>query len=185
MKLWLFEKGFCIEQLPDGFPGRILRVINNIYDVYDLDKLRTFVSNYVSTNAPDDFDAVSRNNHLIDAFFASGLPLRQINAVRDTATMVYLPYKNGMGSVTAGEVKITPYDPMDGLIARSAIIDRNYVSGVSPIGSDFDRFLELIMNRNKDRKDAFCSVFAYLISRHKNRATTKAIILTDASREVE
>lgn len=180
---WLTSEGYCQEAC-EGGNARYIHVCGNVYDVVSLAQIQTHVFEHIAKfGNPLEREEVLKNRKSIDDVLLRALPTRDITPLRDVSDTILFPYKNGMVCVTAGEVKIMPYTSLQGVINKKEIIDRDYVPGVSPIGSDFDKFLSLIMGGDSDRKDELCSAIGYLLSRYKNPGCPKAILLTDMSKE--
>lgn len=180
---WLVGQGFCQEETATMTENpRYIRVQGNVYDAYNLTRIQTFIFSFVRENgSASERKMVLDKRKSIDEPLLRNLPVRKINMLKDTGKKVNIPYANGMLQITATSVALTDYDKIDGMIARSAILARKYLPGVSPAGCDFDRFLSLIMGEDKGRKEAICSALGYLVSRYKDEDCAKAVLLTDLS----
>jgi hypothetical protein len=106
--------------------------------------------------------------------------------ITDTSEYGYFFFKNGVVEVSANGIELKEYDDFDRYVWEKSIIQMDYV----PVEldelerSDFMRFLrDLVVVDEPEKTDtryqSLSSAIGYLLHRHKNPATTKAIILMD------
>jgi hypothetical protein len=98
--------------------------------------------------------------------------------VRDTRDAVYFFYTNGYREITRDGDAFLPYSDLDGVIWRNQQIPRDYLAADLAPG-EMQRFVELICHEDAERVTALRTALGYLLSRHKNPACAKAVVLLD------
>lgn len=110
-----------------------------------------------------------------------------LDFISDTPECGYFFFRNGVVQVFANEITLKPYSDFDQHVWESSIIPMDF----TPVNheellksSDFMKFLfDLSVTENSEQSSgrfiSLASAVGYLIHRHKDPATTKAIILMD------
>lgn len=95
--------------------------------------------------------------------------------LKDTRTVSYISFNNGILEVDSKEIKLIDYIDVNGYVWKSHILQRDWIE-LELFDNDYRSFINNISN-----KDPFAieCVIGYLISTYKNRSKNKAIILND------
>ncbi|MHA6697328.1 hypothetical protein [Chryseobacterium sp. A321] len=117
------------------------------------------------------------------------LDVVQLTYHRDTKNRVDLPFRNGVVRITADEIKLVPYSDIEGFFHKHPMQEHEIkLIPKASKPSQFEEFLTLACtagNDNDEVKNAFFSMFGYLISNHKDQAKNYAVILSDEGADGE
>lgn len=109
----------------------------------------------------------------------------KLNPLRDTASTVYIPYKNGLLKITKDAAELVDYDAEHHINADEPSLKRKWKPELADRPSEFEQFVENLSGKVDDRPDwrerarAFCTLIGYLISRHKDVVNYICIIMDE------
>lgn len=128
-------------------------------------------------------------------FFAM-LPLIEISKHTDSQDSVFFYFKNGVLKIESSTATLLPYSAIQGYIwhGQYKSMDRPYIPANVTSGQ-YEKFIENITgDKNKETNQIVpnlqnmnnaCSIIGYLLSRYKDPAKAKAVLLTDRQAEVD
>jgi hypothetical protein len=165
-----------------------VRIIDNIACQLTNTEIKDFIFSHVQASVLEPvhrnllmelmYDKVSKyfNEKLIETINSIEMKMKP-----DTKEKSFLFYKNGILSVKRNEgIELKDYSTLDKPIWDTQIKDRNFTPvNVKTHQAEFERFLWNVVKGDQDRMLSLCSAIGYLLSKHKNKSVTKAIILSD------
>lgn len=108
--------------------------------------------------------------------------IKNINLNINSSDTAYFYFRNGALQVSKTEMKLIPYEYLNGYLFESQIIkfdlkmpDENYLYG----SSMFNAFLQNVTNKDIDRYNQLITSIGYLLHGYKDASFTKAVILID------
>lgn len=130
-----------------------------------------------------------------DSKFLAMLPRIEMSTHTDNADAVYLYYQNGVLKVEKDNTELLSYDEVDGYIWMDTFktSKREYIP-VNETTCQYEKFIERItgdknMDGGVDVNSANLlnakTIIGYLISRYKDPATAKAVLITDRKAAVD
>ena len=154
-------------------------VIHRVSDV----EIRRHMTSWVKSNRPHLFEAWL---HKVGGL--GGGIFEQLEAINppihsDTQDRIFLYFSNGILEITGEGWSLRPYSSIDGFIWEAMRLERNWVEDRST--GDWSKFLANIMGGDAERLRRLKTGIGYLLSRHKDMALSKAVILTDESLDSE
>lgn len=179
-----------------------IRIVNNIVEEVDIDDILRIVTRIIEADGDYEFsykETIYRFSweeivHLWRTIRAYGTTANQIgaalehwtpNLLNDTATISYVPYRNGVVRVTKEEIKLLPYEQLDKQIWKERILPRNF-SYTAKVGM-FEEFFENVCGRGDSSKQRRASeyfkralwYFGYMLQGSKRQSTARAWLLYD------
>ena len=176
---FLESKGYC--NIRKNGADILARIQHNIIEQIRVRDMRIDALNYVKEYG--DIDAVNAFRRNVNNLFSKGqlemLIEKTPSYLRDTESIVYKPFKNGLVKITKDQIELVPYTSTRHHVWKEDIIDHEYRHEQGT--SDFDSFCKLISNYGQDnsRYNSLKSIIGYLSSNYKNPANSKAVILCD------
>ena len=126
-------------------------------------------------------------------FFAM-LPLVEITKHTDTPNAVFLYYKNGVLKIESNQIALIPYANIQGYIWKGLYrsMEREYLPAENA-NCQFEKFIENITSDKNDNSiisnsqnmNNACAIIGYLLSRYKDPANAKAVLITDRQADIE
>ena len=126
-------------------------------------------------------------------FFAM-LPLVEITKHTDTPNAVFLYYKNGVLKIESNQIALIPYANIQGYIWKGLYrsMEREYLPAENA-NCQFGKFIENITSDKNDNSiisnsqnmNNACAIIGYLLSRYKDPANAKAVLITDRQADIE
>ena len=184
------------------FGKMYIRIVSNIVEEVDIDDILRIVTKIVEADGDYEFsykETVYRFSweeivHLWRTIRAYGTTANQIgaalehwepNLLCDTATISYVPYRNGVVKVTQDEIKLIPYEQLDKQIWKERILPRNFTF-TKTVGM-FEEFFENVCGRGNSSKERKSSehykralwYFGYMLQGSKRQSTARAWLLYD------
>lgn len=170
----------------------MVKINENIVSPVNVGYLLDLTKNYIieCTSESGDAGPILDSLHSKTSLFSDKnlklLKTLHLEFITDTPEYGYFFFNNGVVQVSADGIELKQYDDFDRFVWEKSIIQMDYV----PIEadelehSDFMRFLnDLVVVDEPEKAGAryksLSSAIGYLLHRHKNPATTKAIILMD------
>ncbi len=191
---FLVAEGFGAYHINNDEPysaPTLVQVQNNIVSIVNEDYIQKYIYDYVkrvllgSENYAHIMNAIYRqrlNNYKFHILLESV----KLQFIRDTKSSTYFFFKNGVIRTTSTEVKLIPYDELEGVVWKTDVIkfDIQLKSNGSYTNSEFYRFLRNLSfnddaNYWTSRENSLLSIVGYLLSRYKDGTKTKAITLMD------
>ena len=156
--------------------------------------VNSIVQTIAKTESPDVQEkAVAFLKNQPATFFAM-LPLIEITKHTDDQDAVFLYFKNGTVKIEPHKTTLIPYSAIQGYIWKDQYqsMSREYLP-TDVKASQFAKFIENITGDkngntttpNEKNKNNACSIIGYLLSRKKDPANAKAVLLTDRQADVE
>ena len=100
--------------------------------------------------------------------------------LRDVKLIAYLPFKNGLVTVTRGKITFSDYSQLENkCVWKEQIIDRNFDDTERDENCHFYRFLCNVCNSEEDRLYAFITAIGYLLHNYSDPSKGQAIICYD------
>lgn len=195
---FLFDNGFHLffyDKHAQSY--RIVQQKDGFVQDASFETIKKFVKEYIES-LPEKFDGITPSDLLevvmkgADTYFGKGLieflSVRPVNVLRDTATVAYFPFANGIVKVDADGPTLLSYGSVNMPIWRSQVIDFNI-----DIEPDNDvhlcEFYDLIhkMANGEDAQSEndmyLCSLIGYLLHRYKDPAISHAVILAEETED--
>ena len=196
---FLESRGFGKIYLPGELRSRFVRQEDNIIEEFSTETVKDFTLAYIgalSGTELDDDEVDAVRGALIrgaSIYFGKGVleclqPL-QPTFKRHNRDQAFFFYENGFVRVTQDDVELMEYDVLGGVIWKKEIRTRTFTPSEDAdedrlLESEFGRFLWNVCTdpdetRHCERFKALLSAIGYLLHRHKNRSTAKAIVFVD------
>lgn len=177
---FLIKNGFS-KYYPEGAEKpNFVRVVENKVNLISSDQIKDFVLSHLAKGENIDvWNFCSRATYLFTEKYLNFIDSINLYLLEDTKDKCYLPFKNGVVEITKNDCRIMSYLDVDGYIWEKQIIDRNFTKLKDKKGSDFQKFIRRITNKNTERYDSFISTIGYLLHSYKNKSEQKAIIFND------
>jgi hypothetical protein len=178
-KYWLQSNGF-FKFYPEGDGFTFVHKKENLLTITDETKIKDFVLDYLIKRhdigyLPYDFMASS--SKFFSSEFLKLLDTVQLDIKRDTTTECFLYYENGVVAITSKGTELVDYVDIDGFVWKDQIINRTFVKNTE--GSVFEKFIQLIANKDPYRISSLMSVIGFLCHTYRLPKHNKAIIIND------
>jgi len=178
-KYWLQNNGFY-KFYPEGDGFTFVHKKENLLTITDETKIKDFVLDYLISRhdlgyLPYDF--MANSSKFFSSEFLKLLDTVQLDIKRDTANECFLYFHNGVVRITKEDTSIIDYVDIDGFVWKDQIIERTF--SVLNEESVFEKFLNLISNRDAERLSSLMSVIGFLCHSYRSSAHNKAIIIND------
>jgi len=116
---------------------------------------------------------------------ASSVTIWQPNLLKDTATTSYIPYQNGVLTITAKKIELLPYSKITYQIWKERILPRKYLH--NRFAGMFEEFFINVTGRGETRKlkkkskEFFCALwcYGYMLQGTKRQSSARAWMLYD------
>lgn len=174
-----------------------VRIVNNIVETVDNYDVVRIVTEYVEAEGDYEFtygdNEVTfkfsweelalkfreiRANSTINAQIAASLTHWSPNLLEDTATESYIPYRNGIVTITAKEIKLVPYNSLPFQIWKEQILPRDFKQVKQP--GMFEKFWRNVFgppNSFAFRQSSW--YYGYVLQGTKRESTARAWLLYD------
>lgn len=184
------------------YDGKFVHIRDNIVehvDIYDIIRMVTDYiekdGNYVFSYKGTEYnfqwaDLIHlwrkiRANGTTHNQIASSVTIWQPNLLKDTATISYVPYQNGVLTVTAKEIKLIPYSKITFQIWKERILPRKFLH--NRFAGMFEEFFINVTGRGSNHKEKKKSkefhnatwYFGYMLQGFKRQSRARAWILYD------
>lgn len=172
-----------------------VQIKSNIVDLINDRKIKKLVIDYIES-LPETFDLITQDQlkqFIMDGastYFSKALldflpALEEGQTIdgrvfqwnRDTKTHSFHYFKDCVVVVDKDGIKKLKYDDLYRFIWRSQILDRDYV--ITKDKGEFNKFIELICDKDPDRIKSARSIIGYLLHSYKNKAKLWSIVLGD------
>lgn len=187
---WLKLNGFS------KHGNQYLRIKDRVGKIYELTELKQLTHEYVTALrdakekivAPEVCDMLRNDLATNKLFFFNSnilLGATRCGELRDTESVIYLPFKNVCLKITSDDIGVVQYRdlPDNSYIMANDIIDHYYVEPDKE-EAEFSKFAKLITSFENTEKAikrlrAYEGSVGYLISRYKTPAECPAIVYSD------
>lgn len=177
-KNFLEDSGFY-KYFPEGaLIPTFVKVKSNILSFSSSALIKEYVLDYLEQKEPQVFNYCSKNSSMFTDQFLTLLKSIDVKILQDTKDMAYIPFLNGVLTVTKDSAKLISYIDINGFIWERQIIQRNYQHS-DAIDCDFSDLCLKVCNNDQNRFQALCTSLGYLIHGYKDKTHQKAIIFND------
>lgn len=175
-KIFLESKGF-MKHYPNGTEKPMFVFIHEKkVKESSIARIKDFVLNYLLKKGLNDvFNYCSTYPNLFTEAYLLMLETIDLLMLKDTKDISYIPYQNGILTVTKTDAILNDYIDMDGYIWDSQILQRDWKKTTST-DNDFKKFISNISHGDPTAME--CAI-GYILLNYKNRSQNKAIILND------
>ena len=123
---------------------------------------------------------LNQTNLFFNGRFLSNLPTHTRLLLRDTPTVCFVPFQNGIVEVTANSIRLQPYSILqDGCVWKSQVLARAFDAKALGHDCHFAHFIANVANQEPDRIQAFRSAIGYLIHNYNSPADGQAVVCYD------
>jgi hypothetical protein len=158
----------------------IVRAQSNILEIISVEHIKDFVLNYLKDHKEFEvWNYCAESSKIFTDMYLGMLDEINVQLLKDTKTIAYVPFQNGVVKITRGRIELMSYVDIDGFIWKGQIVPREYVK--SDTGTDFKDFVGKICDGDAARIHAMESTLGYLIHSFKDKTHQKAIIFQDES----
>ena len=178
-KLWLESNGFY-KYYPENSESFIfVKVTNNLIDNTNEVKIKDYVLNELLKQGEDKvYEYMAGMHKYFKDDYLNILSESNIFFKEDTIDTGYIYFRNAAVKVTNDNIELIDYLELDGFVWKKHIIDFDFKITTN-INCDFNKFIELISNKNNEKVNSITSTIGYLMHSFKTSANNKAIILND------
>lgn len=178
-KLWLESNGF-FKYYPENSESFIfVKVTNNLIDNTNEVKIKDYVLNeLLKQDEHKVYEYMAGNQKYFKDDYLNILSESNIFFKEDTIDTGYIYFRNAAVKVTSDNIELIDYLELDGFVWKKHIIDFDFKI-TNNIDCDFNKFINLISNKNNDKVNSITSTIGYLMHSFKTSANNKAIILND------
>jgi hypothetical protein len=166
----------------------VVRIVSNIIHETTDREINDFLNEWILDNVTDDAtiktlsETIVRNAHIIFAA-TTKLSLKKItpNFLASTREKQFLPFKNGIVTISKDGVRIDSYEALNKNIWANQIIDFDITIDQQDSVNECEylTFLEKISGNDEDRLIYCLSIIGYLLHTYKDPARPYAIILAE------
>lgn len=184
LRIYLKKQGFR------NFKGEPILIKGNIAKKVTSIDIFKHALEYVESFKEPDLEAMflkkGETELLKNKAIIISLPECEIDPLKDTKTISYKYYKNGIVVVESGkDFKLLPYEDMEGFVWENTIKERSFgLLQEEEIEEEviekgvFAKFVKNITN-NEDHYYSVCTAIGYLIHNYKDQRKPIAIIIND------
>lgn len=178
-KLWLESNGF-FKYYPENSESFIfVKVTNNLIDNTNEVKIKDYVLNeLLKQDEHKVYEYMAGNQKYFKDDYLNILSESNIFFKEDTIDTGYIYFRNAAVKVTSDNIELIDYLELDGFVWKKHIIDFDFKI-TDNINCDFNKFINLISNKNNEKVNSITSTIGYLMHSFKTSANNKAIILND------
>lgn len=178
-KLWLESNGF-FKYYPENSESFIfVKVTNNLIDNTNEVKIKDYVLNeLLKQDEHKVYEYMAGNQKYFKDDYLNILSESNIFFKEDTIDTGYIYFRNAAVKVTSDNIELIDYLELDGFVWKKHIIDFDFKI-TDNIDCDFNKFINLISNKNNEKVNSITSTIGYLMHSFKTSANNKAIILND------
>lgn len=178
-KRFLENSGFYKYSPPTSANYVFVKVTNNLIDNASEKEIKDFVLEYLLTLKDTSvYNYFAESTRYFKEEFLTLLSTIEVFFVKDTIDTSYLYFRNCAVKVTKKGVEAIDYIDLGGYVWKNQIIDRIYTECAYE-GCDFEKFINNICGRDKERVKSMESTIGFLMHGFKNPAFCPAIILND------
>lgn len=184
---FLNENGFYTYIPEDGYT--LIRSKDQILESVGIFEIKQFVIDYIKslpTVLPGKINprelmskVISLKHVLFNKSTMEFLPTANLRIHRDTNNKCFIYYQNGTVEVSIDEVKIIPYNELDGSIWKKQILKRTFEFCDNYEESSFSLFIKNVCDNDDDRIQSLKSTIGYIIHRYKDPTQCPAVIFSD------
>ena len=158
-----------------------VKVADNIATPIDVSDIKDFVVNDILRPADNRtvFDAITASKTTFQANNLDMLKPTKLTINRDTATMSYVYFKNGVVVMTKNYGRqFIPISEVNGCVWADSVIDHNYIEE-EVTECDFKTFVNNVSNNVPERINSMETALGYMLHNYKDSANPKAVVLYD------
>jgi hypothetical protein len=184
---WLENEGFCRYQYANK-AFDFIRVQRNVVHVVTVAEIKQHCREALESMAETNVlsKLIKEEDKHLSKSKLEWLPILDDIFVRDTSEYVHIFYADACIRIDMFSCATVSYDRVGGYVWRDWILNRpapiykpGYVEG------DFWDFLTCVSGEKatqfRPRKEALAAIFGYLVSRYKDAANAKAVVLCDSA----
>jgi len=202
---FLNNRGFYVYR-PYGAKTIILvKIDNKIVKEVSASEIRRVIWDYIDKeynfSDPDERKQVKaefyKNHTLVSKSNLELLPVLDLEECKDTKEKSYLFFNDGVLEVTKDSIQIKNYRDIEGIVFESDICkhnirsafkqDQTKIDSINPEGEFYGFIQDLcrndLKNVNSNSYESLVTIIGYLIHRHKDQATTFAVIFMDTYKD--
>jgi hypothetical protein len=156
----------------------LVRAQSNILEIVSVENIKDFVLDYLRDNGEFEiWNYCAESTKIFTDSYLSMLDAINVELLKDTKHIAYIPFKNGVVKVTKSKIELMSYVDIDGFIWKGQIVPREYHKGEAK--TDFQDFVSKICHNDSSRVYGMESTIGYLIHSFKDKTHQKAIIFQD------
>lgn len=156
----------------------LVRAQSNILEIVSVEQIKDFVLNYLrDAGEVDVWNYCAEASKIWSDQYFSMLDTINVELLKDTKSVAYVPFKNGVVKISKKSIELMSYVDIDGFIWKGQIVPREYQK--SDVNTDFKDFVAKICNNDDNRIIGMESTLGYLIHGYKDKTHQKAIIFQD------
>jgi hypothetical protein len=169
---------------------RLVRIREGFVEETSSEQVKKFIKDYIDRlplgtfdggiNAQDILELVYKQSaQLFSENFFEFFPRADIEFLRDTKDVGYVPFKNGVVCVSADGIVIKSYNELNKCIWKNNVIDHDVLvdQGVEADKVEYFRFIKRIAGDDPERYMYALSLIGYLLHQYKDPARPFAVIL--------
>lgn len=166
------------------YPERALSPIfvvvkENKVRLSSVEQIKDFVLKYLEQRGEVSvWNYCSRSTYLFSENFLNMIDSIDVKILQDTKHESYIPFKNGVVTISKNDVKLKSYIDVDGYIWENQILNRDFTK-IDSFKNDFQDFIHKVSNQDKTRTEALETTLGYLMHTYKDKTEQKAIIFND------
>ncbi|GAB3923416.1 primase-helicase family protein [Larkinella terrae] len=190
--LFLQSKLFAKRFRPDQSTTFLIQgeeIIKPVIDTLMRDEVKAYIDSrqfnvqveYLSATYEGRLEIFNRQQHLtINPKNLESLATHTRPVLRDTETVCYIPYTNGIVKVTCETIAVLPYSFLeDRCVWQSQVLERDFDPVAKSEECHFAQFIRNVTNNEPDRLQAFRTAIGYLIHHYGNPAEGQAVLCYD------
>lgn len=166
------------------YPERALSPIfvvvkENKVRLSSVEQIKDFVLKYLEQRGEVSvWNYCSRSTYLFSENFLNMIDSIDVKILQDTKHESYIPFRNGVVTISRDSVSLKSYIDVDGYIWENQILNRDFTK-LDKFENDFQDFIHKVSNKDKTRTEALESTLGYLMHTYKDKTEQKAIIFND------
>lgn len=166
------------------YPERALSptfvVVNeNKVRLSSVEQIKDFVLKYLEKRGEISvWNYCSRSTYLFSENFLNMIDSIDVKMLQDNKTESFIPFKNGVVTITKKDVTLKSYIDVNGYIWENQILNRDFVQ-MDDHKNDFQDFIFKVSNQDQTRSVALETTLGYLMHTYKDKTEQKAIIFND------
>ena len=166
------------------YPERALSPIfvvvkENKVRLSSVEQIKDFVLKYLEQRCEVSvWNYCSRSTYLFSENFLNMIDSIDVKILQDTKNESYIPFQNGVVTISKKDVTLKSYIDVDGYIWENQILNRDFTR-MDSFRNDFQDFIFKVSNQDRTRTNALESTLGYLMHTYKDKTEQKAIIFND------
>lgn len=174
---------------------KIIRDDNGLIEEASTEQIKKFIKDYILT-LPDCFDGGVTPQELLEIIYKGSetyfsksffefIDRKELNFLRDTVDTAYLPFKNGVVTITKKNILLKSYSDLGKCIWRSQIInaDIEIIGNMDIESSEFCLFLQRVCGNNEDHIGQAMSLVGYLLHGYKDSSKPFSVIIAEENED--